>query len=65
MLKSISKLSVLLAALVLVAGVRAEDPAKTCPGGGCASGGCAKLATKACAGCPAAAAAATAGDSHV
>jgi hypothetical protein len=64
MLKSISKLSVLLAALVLVAGVRAEDPAKTCPGGGCTGGGCAKMAAKACAGCPAAAAAATAGDSH-
>ncbi len=35
MLKSISKLSVLLAALVLVAGVRAEDPAKTGSGGAC------------------------------
>jgi hypothetical protein len=60
MLKSISKLSVVLAALVLVAGLHAEDPVK-----GCAGGACAKSAAKACAGCPAATAtAAAASESH-
>jgi hypothetical protein len=61
MLKSISKLSVLLVALVLIVGLRAEDPAKTCPGGACGGGACAKSDAKACAGCPAATAQAETG----
>ncbi|MHB8970058.1 MAG: hypothetical protein ACYC3X_25850 [Pirellulaceae bacterium] len=56
MLKSICAVSVLSAALVLMAGLRAEDPAKKCAGGACSGGVCAKSDAKACAGCPAAAA---------
>jgi hypothetical protein len=60
MLKSISQLSVLFAALVLVSGVHGQDPVKTCPGGSSGGGACAKATAKACAGCPAAIAAAAA-----
>ncbi len=57
MLKSISQLFALLALLVLVAGLNAEDPVKTCLGGSCGGGTCAKATAKACQkDCPACAA---------
>lgn len=54
MLKSISGLSLLAAALVMTYAL-ADEPAKSCPGGACGSGACAKADGKACSGCPAAA----------
>lgn len=52
MLKSISGLTLLVGALAMAVAF-ADEPAKTCPGGGCGAG--TKATSSACSGCPAAA----------